>query len=76
MGVLIILGVGLVITALVVGAVFIVGPEYDRHPWVRHVLDAFAATSPAAYAATHPDPRADLPKSYTDQIPGDGNDTP
>lgn len=41
---------------------------YPRHVWVRRVLDAFARTVPSYYAPRPP--RSDLPKHYTDQIPG------
>jgi hypothetical protein len=51
------------ILALVIALVWLAARGYDRHPWVRKFLNAEARTMPG-YAPP------DLPREYTDQIPG------
>jgi hypothetical protein len=69
MAFLLLIGITVVIVGFVVGGVFIIGREYDRHPWVKKFLDAQARTVPGYVPP-------DLPKSYTDQVPGGWDDRP
>jgi hypothetical protein len=60
LGILIILGVSVAMLAFVAGGVWLAA-RGDRHPWIDKILRAEAGMV---------DPRYNLPKSYTDQIPG------
>lgn len=47
------------------GLIWLIGREYDRHPWFRKALDAEASLHvPPQYGPP------DLPKEYVDQAPG------
>lgn len=70
MGILILFGAVLVIAGVVAGLVWIVGPEYDRHPWVRKVLDSFAYLTPYGAYDRRNDPAANLPDDYKSSNPG------
>jgi hypothetical protein len=61
----------LCIVGFVGGAVFIIGPAYDKHPWVKALLDSYAAMVPGYYSPPDvPDPRAGLPADYLAKAPG------
>lgn len=65
MAILLIIGLPVVIVGWIFGVIWLVGREYDRHPWFRKALDAQASLHvPPQYSAP------DLPRAYTDQIPG------
>jgi hypothetical protein len=68
MAVLIVALVVIGLIAMVIGGVFLVGTQYDRHPLVKKVLDSFAAMTPGYY--NPPDPRDSLPREYVDDAPG------
>lgn len=57
------------ILVFAVGGVFVVGPAYDRHPWVKALLDSFAAMVPG-YATPPAGPDADITPEYLAQVPG------
>jgi hypothetical protein len=67
MAFLLCVGIAAAIVACVFGAVYVEGWGYDHIPWLRKFMDAEASLHV-------PQPRDpaddDLPKSYTDQIPG------
>ena len=58
-------GLGLLLVALVFGAVWLSGIEYDRHPWFRRLMN-----SQAAMVAGYRPADDDITPEYLSQIPG------
>jgi hypothetical protein len=58
----------LAVPGLAIGGVWLV-KEAGTHPWADKLLGSLARMTPAAYI-----PPPDLPREYTDQIPGGWDD--
>lgn len=63
LGLLLVLALTAGIVGFVFGFVFLIDREWDGHPLLRKILNGMALTVPGYVPP-------DLPKSYTDQVPG------